>query len=151
MRISSGSSGEGGRNGSSAYRGESLKVCLDTDVFVEALRDSESSSAELVRRIGGRKLSGFVSFITVAELYVGAYLTKRVDDVDAILGPFDRLRLNDSIAKKAGELRATTSMSLPDCLIGSSALLSDVIFVTRNVKHFSRIKGLKVKRPEDLL
>lgn len=128
-----------------------MKVCLDTDVLVEALRNAESPSAELVRRIGERELSGFVSLITVAELYTGAYLTKRVNDVNAILGPFNRLQLNDSIARRAGKVRAATRLPLPDCLIGSNALLSDTILVTRNVKHFSKIKGLKVRRPKDLL
>jgi len=128
-----------------------MKACLDTDVLIESLRDAKSPSAELMRMIERGKLSGFVSFISVAELYVGAYMVKRTDDVDMLLSYLNRLPINDPAAKKAGEIKAATGLPLPDCLIGSNALLSGMVLTTYNIKHFSRIEGLTVKTPHDLI
>ncbi|MCD6248158.1 MAG: PIN domain-containing protein [Hadesarchaea archaeon] len=104
-----------------------------------------------MRIIERGELSGFASFISVAELYVVAHIVKRTDDVDALLSYLGRLPINDPVARKAGEIRAATGLPLPDCLIGSSALLSGMVLTTYNIKHFSRIRGLKVKTPQDLI
>ncbi|MEA1904373.1 MAG: PIN domain-containing protein [Candidatus Hadarchaeota archaeon] len=128
-----------------------MKLCLGSDVFIEALRDANSPSAKLIRKIRDKRMSAFVSFVSVAGLYVGAFLTKRVSDVDALLGGLGRLKMNDPTAKKAGEVRASTGLPLPDCLIGANAILSDVCLVTKNLRHFSKIDGLKVKTPRSFL
>ena len=55
--------------------------------------------------------------------------------------------LTDEIADVAIELRRRVSIKLPDAVIAATALLHDLTLVTRNVKDFEKVMGLKVYNP----
>jgi len=106
--------------------------------FLEGLDDSET----LV-----------VSVFGIAELRMGAELSRRPDkkheEIDEFLTgwvvaqPGDRFA--SRYAREAVALRRTGAV-IPamDLMIAIAALLDDAPLVTRNVKHFSRVPGLRV-------
>jgi len=55
--------------------------------------------------------------------------------------------LTDEIADVAIELRKKTSIKLPDAVIAATALIHNLTLVTRNVKDFERVEGLKIYNP----
>ena len=55
--------------------------------------------------------------------------------------------LTDTLAEKTIEIRSGTSITLPDAVIAASALSLDAILVTRNVKDFSNVTGLRIYNP----
>jgi len=85
-----------------------------------------------------------VSSITIFELAFGYS-----SDIDEISNHFLSLDVNPSIAKKAGEIAKElkekgTPIESEDCFIAATALCENQILVTRNKKHFERIKDLEV-------
>jgi len=94
-----------------------------------------------------------VSVFTVAELRCGAELSRKPDKAhDAINDVLEGLLVsypNDAFASRyAREAAATRRSGVPvpaiDLLIGTAALVDDAPLVTRNVKDFSRVPGLRV-------
>ena len=84
-------------------------------------------------------------------MFFGAYKSGRsehFDDVVEIMGLFEQYRIN--YLKKYGEIRwmlESKGMKIGDMdmFIAATALEEDLIVVTGNVEHFSRISGLKVE------
>jgi predicted nucleic acid-binding protein len=110
-------------------------VLLDTDVFVDHLR-------------GARQLPGFsgsYSVITRAELFAGAETDEPA--VRALLELHTEIDVDSSIAERAGRLRRTASMRMPDALIAATALEQGLDLVTRNRRDFAKVHGLRVRDP----
>lgn len=112
-------------------------LLIDTDVFVDHLRGYRSLTAD------GDRIH--YSVITRAELYAGRNAQEK--PVRLLLAPFTEIDVDRSIAERGGRLRRELAIALPDALIAATALLGDLILVTRNVKDFEAIPGLSVRLP----
>ncbi len=55
--------------------------------------------------------------------------------------------LTNEIADVAIELRRKVSIKLPDAVIAATALLHGLTLVTRNVKDFEKVRGLRIYNP----
>jgi predicted nucleic acid-binding protein len=113
-------------------------VLLDSDVFVDHLR-------------GARKLpevSGSYSVITRAELFAGAEMDEPA--VRTLLELHTEFAVDSATAERAGRLRRSASMRLPDALIAATALEHGLDLVTRNRRDFAKVRGLRVRDPASL-
>lgn len=88
-------------------------------------------------------------------LYRGAYKSQNVDEnlkkVRGILGRLDLLEFNLTACDIYGQISSELeSKGEPvgefDALIASIALAHSERIITRNVKHFSRVKGLEIEK-----
>lgn len=111
------------------------KVLVDTDVFVDHLRGA--------RRLTTRDDAVHYSVVTRAELYSGRGSEETV--VATVLAPFHEVPVDRSIAERAGRLRRGSNLRLPDALIAATALELGCTLVTRNVRDFEGIRGLRVR------
>lgn len=127
---------------------------LDTNVLSELLRKRPNERV-LERMVGIPSESLLTSSISVTELRYGA---ARHPQGDALWERISRevlprviiLPLGTAEAEKAGDLLAFLEsrgvpIGLEDVLIGATALIHQLTTVTRNVKHFARIEGLRVE------
>lgn len=130
-----------------------MPYLLDADWIIQSAR-GEQIAARTLRRISPRQIS--VSWITVAEIYEGAYDSvnpdARIRFFRGFLSPFRFLHLNDAIARHFGELRALLRrrgemISEFDVMIAATALHYDLTVLTFNVRHFQRIPDLKLHLP----
>lgn len=94
-----------------------------------------------------------VSVFVVAELRLGAELGRRpdkahteIDDiVEGLLVSYPNDAFASRYARESAALKRSGSMvGQMDILIATAALLDEAPIVTRNVKDFSRVPGLRV-------
>lgn len=79
---------------------------------------------------------------------------KNIKPVNELLSIFTILDLSPSVCKRSGKIGAELmktglGIEFRDLLIGVTALHLNLLLVTNNLRHFSRIKGLKVKKPDE--
>lgn len=123
---------------------------LDTDTVSFALRGNGRVAQVIERRLRSELC---ISALTVAELRFGAArlnsarLNRLIDGFtgDLAILPFDETCAG-AYAKIATHLASHGSpIGVMDTLIAAHALTLDVTLVTNNVKHFSRVRGLRVE------
>ena len=135
-----------------------MKFFVDTSIFVDCLRKEViPSSINYLERLGN-EYSGYTSSITAAELSVGAHLSKSPDALERtleLLNIVEIIDLDSKIAIDAGKIYADLVKSgkrieLNDCLIAATALSLGINrVVTRNKKHFFRIKDIEAVTPDE--
>jgi predicted nucleic acid-binding protein len=115
--------------------GNVADLLVDSDVLVDHLRG--------IRRLetGGHRLH--YSVITRAELFAGHATEER--RVRRLLDSLVELTLDRSTAERAGRLRRRHAVRLPDALIAATALEHRMALMTRNVRDYEPIKGLRIR------
>ena len=128
-----------------------MRYLLDTDIAVDWLRGVERAK-DRVRAAAEEGLG--ISYITLAELYEGVYLSTDQSVSERELGELlfglDFVHLDIETAAIFGRERARLRRSgniIPDLdiLIGASALRHDVTLLTNNRRDFERIEGLTIE------
>ena len=122
-----------------------MKFFVDTSIFVDCLRKEVIPSSRSFLERMENEYSGYTSSITVAELSVGAHLSKSRDALERtleLLNIVEVIDLDSRIALDAGKIyadliRSGKRIELNDCLIAATALSVGINrVVTRNKKHF---------------
>ncbi|HZX20730.1 MAG TPA: type II toxin-antitoxin system VapC family toxin [archaeon] len=128
-------------------------VCLDTDILVGMTRKDKDAVAALEKLVKNNSPISTTP-ISLTELYVGAYKSgneAKMRKVEEIEENVLMLEYDFNAAKEAGritnELNKTGSkIGEFDTLIGAIVLRHGETLITRNTKHFSKIRGLKVEK-----
>ena len=126
-------------------------VCVDTS-FLVALERRDNGALEKLRELADRGDVVFITAISVAECYRGAYgsrdRAKALRDVKELLELFAVLNLDYDSGRTWGELAESMrsdSIGDRDLFIASIALANGQSVVTGNEKHFERVPGLVVE------
>ncbi len=127
-----------------------MAYLLDTNVVVAILEDT---SAPLARRAKRERVEDLcVSSIVAHELFFGAFRSRqtsrnlnRLDDMRFPIIDFDT-----ADARQAGLIRAElaargTPIGPYDVLIAGQAMARDLVLVSRNVREFARVRGLRIE------
>lgn len=121
---------------------------LDTDTCI-ALLKKKPSIIQHLRDVGVHNCK--ISDVTIAELYFGAVKSgseKHFNEVNQISSLFESYRILYLL--KYAEIRwelekKGLKIGDMDMFIAATALEEDLIIVTGNTDHFSRIEGLKIE------
>jgi tRNA(fMet)-specific endonuclease VapC len=128
--------------------------CFDTDVLSVLMQ--QHPPAHLIRRTARVASSEQVTTaISLAELLYGAARRNGTELADRLRALLDYainavLPFDEAAAEVYGPLRAQLEregrrLDEPDLRIASIALSEDLTLVTGNVRHFSRVPGLRVE------
>lgn len=123
---------------------------VDTDVVASYL-NGRAAEVALLQQLLPDGLA--LSTITFGELYEGIIYGR--DPARQLLGlrrflhGVRVLYVNRRVARTFGRIRGTLRhqgqlLPAPDLLIGATALAYDLTLVTRNLRHFQRIPGLRI-------
>lgn len=125
-------------------------IVLDTSIVSYFLKGHEL--AEPYRRRLGRR-AGALSIITLGEMQYGAermkWGSKRIAELDAVVGQFLLLPQERSVARWYGSLKSRREaegrpIAIPDAWIAASALAFGLPLMTHNRRDFDAIPGLRV-------
>lgn len=128
-----------------------MKFLLDTDTCVYLLNGNPSLKKK-VEEVGVFSLA--ISNSVLAELYFGAYNSKKVEDNLKRINLFKKnlTILSDSqeSALRFGKIKADLRSKGKiiedfDILIASIAIVSSCILITNNTDHFERIDDLQLE------
>ena len=119
---------------------------VDTDILIDITKGKDGAVNFL-----GTFDNISISIISAMELMVGAGNTNEIKEIENFLFNYKREFLTERISLKAYELLKIHSkedgLTIPDALIAATAVVSRLTLATRNVKHFEKIKELKVMEP----
>lgn len=128
-----------------------MKYLLDTNICVYWLNGNKTIE-EKAMKVGLKHST--ISFITLSELYYGAYKSQKVQQnlaaVKSLESKLKRVESSKEICKTFGKLKAELAkegkiIDDADLFIACCALESNRVLVTNNEKHFSRIRDLKIE------
>lgn len=127
---------------------EMKKYLIDSDILIDYLRGSSNTRDFLFGL--NQKATLMISAVNVVEIYSGKNIqnTNKKKIIDCFLNEFKIIPLEKNLAKEAGEIRMKYQTPFADAIIAASAIKSQAILATRNIKHFSKIKNLKIISPE---
>jgi len=124
---------------------------FDTDTISFFMKDNPKSVR--IKVLKQQKNEFCISAITYAELMFGLKknYSKQLDFwLKEVLAMFKVISFDDTSSVIYGDIRTALEKSGSpldnmDMLIAASALTEGAVLVSHNVKHFSKIKGLKVE------
>ncbi|MEK7189036.1 MAG: PIN domain-containing protein [Patescibacteria group bacterium] len=119
---------------------------VDSNIFIDHLR--RHSSMEPFMAQAERDASGLcISTLTLTEIASGQSMDEdaKRKEAEFLLSKFETIPVNDAIAQRAGELRRRHGTDIIDAIIAATAILTESVLVTKNLKHFEGIPGLETR------
>lgn len=114
------------------------KLLLDTNAILYVLSGDET----LASFLNGKEL--FISVITELELLSFKDITQK--ETKAIITFISELKIeniSEEIKKKTIQIRRSTNLKLPDCIIAATAIVLNIPLITSD-KQLSSVKGLDI-------
>lgn len=127
-----------------------MKCLLDTNICIYWLKGNARIEQKVIA-LGRDNVS--ISFITVSELYYGAYKSQRIDQnlstIRRLTGQLNVIESDEAISEEFGRIKALlenagTIIDDADIYIAACSSVYGLTLVTNNTKHFRHIKGLKI-------
>lgn len=123
-----------------------MNLVVDTSILIDHLRGGNTWKKIVAENEEGLKL--FVPTIVIFELFSGQSTRdpSMVVKIYQLLGNFQRIQLDENIAKVAGELFRDFKkhIQISDYIIAATALSTNATVLTLNRKHFEQIPGLNI-------
>jgi len=129
-----------------------MSYLLDTDIMIYWLNNKYPGIQKKIKETPDHQI--FVSSITIAELYFGAYNSSKIDEncqlLEELVPELNILWFDEDCGKIFGEIKTELKKSGElindsDLFIASTALKNKLCLVTNNQKHFTRIKNLRIE------
>lgn len=119
-------------------------IIVDSCVLIKAFRKDITAINDL------KAISGFTAYsvITELELLIGANTKTKKDALKEIFKSYYGIPLTPEISKKAVEIMHSyisgqKVISVPDCLIAATSIITGYPILTYNKKDFDFIKGVE--------
>ncbi len=130
-----------------------MSIIADTDVLIDFLAGHEPSAARVALELERGSLR--TTAVTRFELLAGARHARQEATVRKLLDAVPTLPLDARAADTAAAVRRSTEkrgtpIGMGDSLIAGIVVAADGILLTRNVRHFEHVEGLRLSgRYED--
>ncbi len=123
-----------------------MKLVIDTDIFIDFLRGYTPSQEWFKKLVWEQVL---FSAVSEAELLSGrdCMMPENEKKTLTLLQGGLKIPVTNEVARKAGEIRRMYDIPLMDSFIAATAILHEATVITRNVKHFGKVKEAKIKKP----
>ena len=126
------------------------RVLIDTNIFIDHFRGYKPTATFLAKIFDG-DYSPLISTLTEMELFAGSLVSDAdAAKIDNLLNKFEIVAANSNISRMAGKMlgkHRRQGLTPVDALIAATAISSDAILVTRNIKHFNMVDNLLTLQP----
>jgi tRNA(fMet)-specific endonuclease VapC len=124
-----------------------MSIIADTDVLIDFLAGCEPAASRIALELESGALQ--TTAISRFELLSGAKTTRQAVAVRRLLEAIPALPLDAAAADRAAAVRQSlerhgTPIGMADSLIAGIALAAGGALLTRNVRHFERVEGLRL-------
>jgi len=134
-------------------------VCLDTDILIDYLRKPSDEVKQVMKSIFERKMSACTTSVNAFEIWLGAHLSKKTElvrDTEDFFGQLEVVNFDYESSVEAGRVLADLRkrgepIEIRDLFVGCICKVRDMPLITRNLKHYRRVRGLKILTPEQVL
>lgn len=122
-------------------------IIADSDVLIDALNGIEVARVQVEDALRARRLA--TTAVNRFELLAGARTPTEEDVVRRLLAPLPTLAFDDRAADLAAAAAVKLARSgelvpMADLAIAGICMAYDAVLLTRNLRHFSRIEGLRI-------
>jgi predicted nucleic acid-binding protein len=124
-----------------------MEYLLDTNVIINFLEASlpENAMSEMKIIVDNRpQISVITKMETLGFNFLSAF---EQESMETFINYSEIQNINNEIVNKTIELRKQKKISLPDAIIAATAIVNNLILITRNVKDFSHIEEIKIVNP----
>jgi len=119
------------------------KYLIDTNVLIDAqMRNLPEQGLRFLAEVINKDFT--VSFITYIEFLGYKDATRATEEFIALA---DVIEINKNIIQTCINLRRTGTIKLPDAIIAATAIVFDLILVTRNTEDFKNISQIRLVDP----
>ena|SRR3989344_6258320 len=122
-------------------------ILIDTNVFVDHLRGHDPAT----KFFEALALRNDIIFSAITETELVAGKECKEGDKKRLLLNFlrrwNKISVSNQIAVLAGDLARDYSLDVPDAIIAATALVNEAELLTKNIRDFKNVSGLKVKAP----
>jgi tRNA(fMet)-specific endonuclease VapC len=127
-----------------------MLVLVDTNVLIDFQRGSDEAG-DFFDDFIDEENPLFSSVICAMELLRGARTKAEMQELTDLLKAFYILDVDAEVSREAYRLFSSYylshSLDISDSFIAATAVVNDMVLMTRNDKHFKMVEGLEVKRP----
>jgi len=114
------------------------------NIFIDLFRNHDAKLRKLIDGFERTCINTIIYF----ELVRGEPNKKRYAAMEAYLGKYDLLHLDNSVCERAmdrmRDFRLSDGLDFPDALIASTCIEHDLYLYSKNRRHFRFIPDLKV-------
>ena len=133
-----------------------MKIILDTMPLIGYFKGEEGYERvrDLIRKIEEGDIDGFISAITVIEVYY-IYFREAVEEIAVMrtdqlkFSSLQIVPIEDRVALLTGEIKGKHAIPIADAVIEATAIILDGVLVSDD-GHFEEIEGLKVLKVSEL-
>lgn len=122
-------------------------VVLDSDIFVDYLRNYPPALAFFQSIPLDKRTNILFSAITETELITGESCNDNEIRIKVLgmLNSFTKIKVDNPVALRAGDLCRVYGIDMPDAIIAATALINKAELVTKNIKDYNKVDGLKIR------
>ena len=121
-------------------------IIADSDVLIDFLR-GRGEAARVAFEIQSRSFG--TTAVTAFEIRSGARTARQTSAVETLLDAMTVLPFGPEEARIAAQVRQQVEsqgqpIGMADYMIAAICMATNGVLLTRNLKHFERVKGLKI-------
>lgn len=120
------------------------KILIDTDVIVDFLRGHRLRIKSFFSDIERRKIYGYLSVISLTELYEGLDNEEKEQALIKLISYFQLIPVDKNISLLAGKLKRQQYLGLADSLIAATCIDQNLSLFTFNKKHYQGIPNFEL-------
>lgn len=117
---------------------------IDTNILIDHFR-GDLKVTQFLEKVEKDKIKAFISVITEYEILCGKFSPKLERKINQFLSIFPSLNVTSEIAKISAKFYKKYQLGIADALIAGTTFAFNAILITRNLKHFQRVREIKVE------